>query len=202
MIRVLSYVAVVLFVVEVLLCLVSWIVCAVFPECGFRSIISAEGIRWALGTYSEMLATPLLVSLVLAAVAIGAMADSGLLKVFTAHRRLKYRERIASYFVLCMAIAYVLAVVALAALPHAVLLSSTGRLFPSPFSRSLVPVACFGVSLLSVIYGIVSGHYRTVYDVFKSLFVGIGKLSPLFVIYILLAQLYYSFCFVVLQNTN
>ena len=69
--KVLPYAALALFVAEMLLCLVSWIVSVLLPESGVRSAFSGEGIRWLMGHYAEFLASPLLAWLLLLSMAYG-----------------------------------------------------------------------------------------------------------------------------------
>jgi len=86
----------------------------------------------------------------------------------------------------------------LTVVPHAVLLSATGQLFPSPFSRALVPILSFGLLLLSTVYGWASGRFTTFSDVIDSMAYGISQVAPLFVLYILLVQFCDSLRFVFL----
>jgi aminobenzoyl-glutamate transport protein len=91
---------------------------------------------------------------------------------------------------------YVGVVLLLTAIPHAVLLSSTGNLFPSPFSRSIMPMFCFGIILISVSFGLVSGRFQTLSDVLDALSYGCRMGAPLFIFDILVIQLYESLKFV------
>lgn len=181
------------------LCLLpaSWMLSVVFPESGLRSLLGSEGVRWLLGHYTDMLAGRPLAGLLLLSVAWGCARSCGISRVFRRHALLQYRERIAFAFVVSLSVVYVAVLAWLTLMPHAVLLSVTGDLFPSPFSASLIPVLSFGVCLVSVVYGIVSGRFRTVTDVYRSLFCGIVMAAPIFFLYILLIQLYYSFLFVI-----
>ena len=77
-----------------------------------------------------------------------------------------------------------------------ILLSATGHLFPSAFSRSLVPVIAFGVCLVSVTFGLVSGRLRSLADILDALSTGIAHGAPLIVIYLFAIQLFESFRFV------
>lgn len=192
-----AYTAVTLFVAEILLCLVSWIVSVLSPDSGVRSVFSGEGLRWLMSGYSSFVASPPLAWLLLLAMAVGTGRRSGIGRLFAPCRRLLYRERIASVSALFVAVVYAAVVVVLSCIPHAVLLSATGRLFPSPFSAALVPVLCFGVFAVSVAYGVVSGAFVSVTGVYRSLVFGIVKASPLFLFYLLLTQLYYTFDFVI-----
>lgn len=194
--KILAYAALMLGILEVVLVLASWMLSILLPESGIRSMLGGQGIRWFLGGFSDMIATHWLVSILLVSIALGCMRESGLGQIFRMTRPLHYRERIALMLVLSLFIVYIIAFGLLAFIPHAVLLSVSGELFPSPFSSSVVPVASFGVLFLSVIYGIVSARFHDIEDVFKSLFTGIAMAAPVFLFYILLIQLYYSVLFV------
>lgn len=194
--KVLAYIALTFAVLQVTLVLVSWILSVLLPDSGIRSMLGGEGMRWFLGGFVRMLANPLLVWILLVSVAVGCFRESGIGAVFRMGYRLQYRERIALMLVGMLLPVYIVAFGLLSFIPHAVLLGASGGLFPSPFSSSVVPVATFGVSFLSVIYGIVSARFRSIDDVYKSLFMGIGMFAPVFLFYILLIQLYYSIMFV------
>ena len=90
---------------------------------------------------------------------------------------------------------YVGIVLLMTVVPHAVLLSADGSLWPSPFSSSLVPLVSFGIMAAALIYGTVSGSFLTLADVFQALVRGLQKSAPLLLLYILAAQLYFSLCF-------
>ena len=81
-------------------------------------------------------------------------------------------------------------------MPHAILLSATGSLFPSAFSRALVPILAFGLCLLSISFGMVSGRLRTLTDILDALTLGIQQGAPLFILYIMLIQFFQSIIFV------
>ena len=80
--------------------------------------------------------------------------------------------------------------------PHAILLSATGELFPSAFSRSLLPIITFAVSLFAVVFGMMSGRLNTLSDILDALSNGLSRSAPLVVIAILLIQFIASLGFV------
>jgi len=83
-------------------------------------------------------------------------------------------------------------------LPHAVLLSATGQLWPSPFSRALVPLLSLLTIITSSIYGLASRNFTTLVDIISSIIWGIEKAASLILIYILALHLYESLCYVFL----
>ena len=180
-----------LLVAEAVLILLSWILSAMRVE-GVRSLLSGEGVRWFFGHFTTMVGSPWLACLVLLLVAFGCLQKSGLFS----RPHTSYRDRLALRVTVVFLIIYVGVVLLLTAIPHAVLLSSTGNLFPSPFSHSIVPILSFGVILISVSFGMVSGRFETLSDVLDAISFGCRKGAPLFIFYILAIQLYESLKFV------
>ena len=168
---------------EVLVVLLSWLLSAAGVE-EVRSMLSSEGIRWFFGTFTHRLLRPLLVWLLLCSMAAGSLQKSGLLR-----RQETYRQRVALRLAVALLAVYVVVIMLLTLLPHAILLSPTGALVPSPFSRSLVPVAAFGVIVTSLFYGYMSGRFLSVHHAIFSLEYGVKKASPLILIYVLALQL-------------
>jgi len=180
-------------IAEVVLVLLSWLLSATMTE-GVRSLLSSEGMRWFFGSFVSMLESPCLVWLLLLAMAGGCLWKSGLLSM----RLSGYRERVALRITIALFLLYVLLVVALTAVPHALLLSATGQLFPSPFSRALVPILSFGMLLLSIAYGLTLGRFTSFADIVDSLSFGIQMAAPLFILYVFIFQFYESLRFVFL----
>ncbi len=189
--KVLPYIVLALFGAELLLMLLSWILSAAMPMSGVRSMLSGEGIRWFLGHFAHVLATPVLVWLLLLAMAYGSIRHCGIFE-----DRSSYRSRRALWLSALYLIIYIGVVLLMAVMPHAVLLSATGDLWPSPFSASLVPLVAFGLLSMGVVYGVVAGTFLSFSDVYDALLHGIRQAAPLLLFYVLAAQLYYSLRFV------
>ena len=189
--RVLPHVALALVFAELLLILVSWIMSAAMPMSGVRSLLSSEGIRWFLGHFADMLATPVLVWLLLLAMAWGCLHRCGILDV-----RHTYRSRRAWWLSVVFMVLYIGVVLLLTLMPHAVLLSVSGSLWPSPFSASLIPVAGFGLLSTGIVYGVIAGSFQSLTDIYESLLHGLRQAAPLLLFYFLLTQFYESLCFV------
>lgn len=180
-----------LLIAEAVLILVSWILSAMRVE-GVRSLLSGEGVRWFFGHFTTMVASPWLACLVLLLVSFGCLQKSGIFS----RPHTSYRDRLALRVTVVFFVIYLGVVLLLTAIPHAVLLSSTGNLFPSPFSHSIVPILSFGMILISVSFGMVSGRFQTLSDVLDALSFGCRKGAPMFIFYILAIQLYESLKFV------
>jgi aminobenzoyl-glutamate transport protein len=178
---------------EVLLVILSWLLSAMRLD-EVHSLLSSEGIRWFFGNFTHMMASPALVWLLLMLSALGTFQKSGLV----AMRRESYRDRLALRFAILFLLAYVAAILMLTLMPHAVLLSATGSLVPSPFTRSLVPLIAFGIIIVAVAFGLFSGRLRNLSDILKALSFGIQKEASLVVLYIFFMQFYESLRFVFL----
>lgn len=194
----LGVVAFVLFLAEALLFILSWLLSATRME-GVRSLISSEGIRWFFGSWQSIVSSPLLVWILLGLIAWGSLRKSGLapfshLSSLISH--LNYRDKLALRVSLAFLVIYLIILALLTLTPHAILLSATGHLFPSAFSRSFVPIISFGVCLVSVTFGLVSGRLRSLADVLNALSSGIAYGSSLIIVYLFAVQFYESIHFV------
>ena len=201
----LGVVGLILLLSEVLLFILSWLLSATRME-GVRSLISSEGIRWFFGSWQTLFASPLLVWLILCLIAWGSLRKSGLIRFFTfspfhpftfsPSHPFTFRDRLALRVSLVFLVIYLGILALLTLTPHAILLSATGHLFPSAFSRSLVPVIAFGVCLVSITFGLVSGRLRSLADILDALSNGIARGASLIVIYLFAIQLFESIRFV------
>lgn len=176
-----------------ILVLLSWLLTAMMTD-GVRSLLSPEGIRFFFGSFTDMLLHPLLIWLLLLMMAYGSLEGSGLHTAFRHSNspRLRMALRVSALLLLVMAAAVAL----LVALPHATLLSATGKVWPSPFSRALVPICAFSIVCLSAVYGLLARRFFSFADICQAMSRGIAKLSPLLLLYILGMQLYGAVCFV------
>ena len=186
--------ALVLVMAELLLVILSWLLSATRME-GVRSLLSSEGVRWFFGSFTAMVASPLLVWLLLALCAWGCLRRSGLWS-WSPASVIPYRDKVAIRVSLVFLILYLVLIALLTLAPHAILLSATGSLFPSAFSRSLVPVVCFGLCLVSLVFGLMSGRLRGLADILDALSTGIAQGAPLIVVYLFAVQLFESLRFV------
>ena len=195
-----AWLTLVLAALQVLLILVSWIISSATQQTYVHSLLSSEGIRWFMGRFSENLATPVLVWLLLGAIAYGVLRTSGLLKAITElihGRRLSYRQRFAFVVATVIFVIFASVVFYLTGTSHAVLLSATGSLFNSSFSRALIPILAFTITVISIVFGSLSGTYQSLQQVFKGMTYGIAQTLPLWVVYVFVAQFIQSLMYVV-----
>lgn len=190
--KLLPRIALGLVLAELLLVLVSWLLSAM-PSVMVRSLLTSEGIRWFLGHFAESIASPILAWILLLGLGWGCLRHCGLLTSFSTPRvSLPVRTRIAQWSVLIFLIIYICIIVLLTAVPHAILLSVTGELFPSPFSASIIPVVAFGLCMVGIIFGVMSGRFSTLSDIYESLIDGLRSTAVLVLFYLLLIQIYFT----------
>ena len=175
-------------IAETLLVILSWLLSAMRVE-GVRSLLSSEGIRWFFSSFNNLIASPVLVGLLLLLCAFGCLQKSRVTTIFGGTKTINFRDRLALYVAIAFLLIYVAIIVLLTLMPHAILLSATGHLFPSAFSRSLVPIIAFGICLFSVAFGMMAGVMKNLSDILQALSFGIAKGAPLLVFYLFAVQL-------------
>lgn len=206
----LGWTVLVLVTAQLALILLSWLVTAAFPELPIRSLLSSEGVRWFFGSFTANQLTPLLAWFITAAMAVGACVRSRLWAAFCTkmsgllHRRgstdgrqgLHYRERIGLRLALAEFMVYVVIMLLLTVVPHAILLSVTGELFPSAFSSSLIPSLSFVLIVMSLSYGVASGTVDSVARMHRVLVGGLEAGARIVPAYVIGVQLYMSLLYV------
>lgn len=207
----LGYIVLVLLVSQLALILLSWLVTAAFPELPMRSVLSSEGIRWFFGSFVSNQLSPLLIYFIMTVMAVGACVRSRLydalretlsntrssLTTSSNHQhKVHYREKVGLRIALVEFIVYVIIMVLLTAIPHAILLSVTGQLFPSSFSSSFIPSLSLIIIIMSLTYGVASGTIDSVAKMHKVLVGGLEVGSRLVPTYVVGIQLYMSIKYV------
>lgn len=206
----LGWTVLVLVTAQLALILLSWLITAAFPELPIRSLLSSEGVRWFFGSFTANQLTPLLAWFITAAMAVGACVRSRLWAAFCTkmsgllHRRdstdgrqgLHYRERIGLHLALAEFMVYVVIMLLLTVVPHAILLSVTGELFPSAFSSSLIPSLSFVLIVMSLSYGVASGTVDSVARMHRVLVGGLEAGARIVPAYVIGVQLYMSLLYV------
>lgn len=183
-------------VFQVSLVVLSWLVTAANPEIYLHSMLGGEGLRWIFGHFTENMQSPWLVWILLLGITYGTVKGSGIVSAMRNGAANDYRTRIAMQVVACEFVLFVCVMALLTLMPHAILLSAVGRLFPSSFTSSLIPVLAFVVSAMSVTYGFMTGKLKTVYDAFGLMYEGVAAAAPLLVVYVFVAEVYQSVLFV------
>ena len=188
--------ALMLGVFQLIAVLGSWIFKAVNSELPLRSLLSAEGIRWMVGSIGDNLAGRGLVWLLLGSMAFGSVKFCGILDVPRKWKAMSFWDRFGLMVALAELLVIVVLTLLLTVLPHAVLLGVTGNLYPSSFSKSLFFIVCLSVCFISVSFGVVSSRLRSLEEVCDCLVAGIAYTLPLWLIYVLAIELYASLQFI------
>ena len=184
----LGWLCLVTVIAETLLVILSWLLSAMRVE-GIRSLLSSEGIRWFFSSFNDLIASPVLVWLLVLICALGCLQKSRVTTIFSGKKSINFRDSLALYVAMAFLLIYVVIIILLTLMPHAILLSATGHLFPSAFSRSLVPIIAFGICIFSVAFGLIAGVMRNLSDILQALSFGIAKGAPLLVFYLFAVQL-------------
>lgn len=198
-IKVCAWVSLVLVGLEVLLILASWIVTSAMPELPMRSLLGSGGIRWFFGHFTESLNTTFFVDAMLLVIGGGTVIASGLssaLHDILSRKRLRYLDRVGLWVVLVELVVFLVVVILLTLVPHAILLSVTGHLFPSSFSNSLIPIISFILLVCSLSFGIISNRFNSIEQVYESIIYGLKRFAWVVPIYVFAMELYSSIIFV------
>lgn len=197
--RCVSSTCLLLLVLQVVLVLGSWIVRTIDPASTIRSLMSGEGIRWYIGHFASLLASPLLVDMLLCALAYGVWTQGGMSRVCQDVRRgeqLSYRRHHALYAAAVVWAVLLLLTAWLTLSPHALLLSVTGTLADSSFSRGLIPLLAFAFTFSSMAYGLSAGILQSWHDVMHAMCRGLSAWAPAIVLYLFATQGYHALCYV------
>ena len=187
-----------LLLLQIMVVILSWMIKTIYPEFNGRSLLSGEGVRWFLGNFTNNVASNILVWIILIGLSWGAIRSSNILQVFKRSHTLSYRERLGLRIVLIEIMIWFTVIALLSFIPHAAMLSITGQLFPSSFSKSIVPLITFIALFSSITYGLIIGRLRKGNLIIEALSNGIKQIAPYIIIYIILVQLIYSIKFVLL----
>ena len=187
-----------LLLLQIMVVILSWMIKTIYPDFNGRSLLSGEGVRWFLGNFTNNVASNILVWIILIGLSWGAIHASHILQVFKRSHTLSYRERLGFRVVLIEIMIWFIVIVLLSFIPHAAMLSITGQLFPSSFSKSIVPIIAFIALFSSITYGLIIGRLRKGNLIIEALSNGIKQIAPYIIIYIILVQLIYSIKFVLL----
>lgn len=181
----------VLAAMQVMLILGSWIITSAMPEMPYRSLLSAAGVRWFFGNFTSKMASAELVYILVTCIGVGALGASGLWQALGRllssgfKKEFSSQQRYALRATGLLAVVEITVILCLTLMPHAVLLSVTGELFPSSFSVSLIPVVSFILGTCSVLYSLLSGRLHSVYEVGECLGSAGTWMMPIVLLYFL-----------------
>ena len=160
----------------VLVWLLSWVAdMAGMFSCGafaVKSLVSGEGLRWAMRDAMHSLNDISWGTIMLAVVMLAFLQGAGVLRVlhrlFSAESLTKNEKR--ALLVSLSAFLFYVAMVCLAAKPpFSLLLGVSGRFVGSPLMYGMPLLSFIGVMVVSLVYGFMYGNYRSVLDVVSSM---------------------------------
>ena len=149
----------------------SWLnsIIAMFVGGGekFMSLVSAEGLRWAVRNSSIVLNELPWGTVMLVIAIVGLLRGSGLKRAL-GHLffsgALSPNERRAIFFVAIALLLCVLLLFAVTIAPWQLLMAVTGELGGSPLIQGWLPLLSFIVFVVSLVYGFIYGNYRSLLD--------------------------------------
>ncbi len=159
----------------VLIWLVSWIASVsqllMGTNATVTSLVSGEGVRWALLSISTSLAAaPWGMALFLLFMA-GLLSGSGILQPFMglfSHGKVNSNGLRSFFFSAAVLLLYLAILFMFTISPWRSLLGVTGELHSSPLAHGWMLALFIGVLLVSLVYGFMYGNYRTFTDVATS----------------------------------
>lgn len=182
--------AVVFFLMTIILVLFSW-VGNLYGWEPVQSLLSEEGIRWALNhVVADYVQSPALGIVLLMLMGLGIVVRSGFHDAF---RRIFYKgtplsgkERRSLMLSLVVGVTYVLIVF----LSVPFLKSVTDTLLHSPFQKGLFYILSFGFGLIGLVYGYASNHFRNLRQVIDGMSCLISRMAGYFVTLFFIVQFF------------
>ena len=189
-----SLMAVASVVFEAIVVVGSWFADSLMEESPVQSLLTANGIRWYIGSYADVLATPFVVWVILCGCAYGILKESGIADAVVSlchKKKTEYTERIALQASAVVAIIIIVSAMLLTFGPHSVLLSATGSLSHSSISAGVIPIAAFLFAAVGITYGYFSSRFHGVAVLFDASVKGVTTLVPVLVLYVFVVHLAY-----------
>lgn len=188
----------IILLIESLLHILLVVSSLVFSSAGYpiNNILSSEGLRWSFMNVVSNVLNDYLALLIGFLMTWGAFKrsglDSALVRLFCWKHGVpfSFRQRRALWFVLFMTILIFALLSVLVFSSHGILVSVTGRVFPSTFSQGLLPVVMLAVVLVSITYGTIGNTLRSFHEVVQSVYCGLGIYAGWIPVYMLGAQTY------------
>lgn len=165
---------------------------------GVQSLLSAEGIRWALNhVIKDYVETPALGIFMVFFMGLGIGVRAGLYEALNRYCRkeshLSRKERRALLFALMIMGGYLTLVLITLMLPWNFLQSITGSWINSPLAKGGIYILSIGFGLSGMAYGYVSDVFRNVSDVVESMSCLISKFACYLVALFFVVQ-FFSVC--------
>ncbi|MBQ4063978.1 MAG: AbgT family transporter [Bacteroidaceae bacterium] len=165
--------------------LLSWVVelfeLAFGKNVAIHSLVSAEGLRWAVRTAKHAIdAVPWSV-IMLFLFSVGLLTGSGMFKSICKiikRRPLAYNEQRAWLFALIAAAVYMFLLFICTLSPWNILLGVSGNVYASPLVQGYIIICFFALFFVTSTFGFIYGNYRSFIDIARSLGAVIATYAP------------------------
>jgi len=194
--KIISRLIALLVVCQVLTILLSWIITALWPSMELHSLLSSAGVRWGFRTFSRNISGEPLAWIILISMTTGATYESGILRLFKKGINHDYNWLLTIRTLTVELVVTVIVLSLLSVIPHAILLNIYGNLIPSYFTQSIIPIVSLTVCFLSLSCALTLGQLHSISEAVDLLCIGIRKAAPLYIVYMLAAELLASIYFV------
>ncbi len=183
--RIFYYPAVVYMCMLLFVWLLSWVFglfeLAFGKNVAIHSLVSAEGLRWAVRTAKHTIDTVPWSVIMLFLFSVGLLTGSGMLKSIckvVERRQLAYNEQRAWIFALIAAGVYMLLLFICTLPPWNTLLGVSGNVYASPLVQGYIIIVFFALFFITSTFGFIYGNYRSFIDIARSLGAAIAMYAP------------------------
>lgn len=172
-----------LLLLTIVTCLASWCV----SLCGgpLCNILDGAGLRWLFTHAIQDTNSFVLLTALLIIIALGALKESKIVEeMLVINQRSLAVVMLVDVFVFAMVLYWSFA-------PESPLIGATGRLFPSPLARGILPFVCIIVSFEATLYALLVRRIAGLSDVFPFVTRSLNHYLPWYVT-VVLATVYYN----------
>lgn len=154
------YLLVVVMTMQLLLCLVSWIM-GIYVD-GVKGLLTSQGIRWFVSSTMTNFHSVPFAEIICGLMVFSALRESGLFKF--RFRKMSLKQRRAMLTTVVFASSFVCLFLILLLFPHSVLLSALGTLSESPFAKGAYGIVLTFLLMIANVYGYTSGRFVSLHD--------------------------------------
>lgn len=190
------HLATIFFLGTIALALLSWIG-RVYGASSVQSLLNSDGIRWELkNAVSNYIQQPALGIIMILFIGLGITIYSGFFETIKKRvllrQSLTRKEKRSLFLSLITLLIYIITIALITFSPFAILKSVTGTLANSPFEMGLFYIISFGFGLTGLVYGYISGKYRSDRDIISGMTFLYRRCSDYFIILFFVVQFFAS----------
>lgn len=189
------HLATIFFLGTIAVALLSWIG-RVYGASSVQSLLNSDGIRWELkNAVSNYMQQPALGIIMILFIGLGLTIYSGFfetIKKSVLRQSLTRKEKRSLFLSLITLLIYIITIALITFSPFAILKSVTGTLVNSPFEMGLFYIISFSFGLTGLVYGYISGKYRSDRDIIKGMTFLYRRCSDYFIILFFVVQFFAS----------